>query len=135
MLGDALPEVVLDHVDVGEAGTSVDREDGGGGLGRAVDPVGEVDVGGVDVAGGGDDGHGGLRGGGEGEGEGRRRGVSSLGSDECRLKDASVWLVRRPSGFSATLGSAQNDRFSGLSNAQRTVVGGAEYRGLPLGLT
>ena len=30
VLGDALPEVVLDHVDVGEAGASVDGEDGGG---------------------------------------------------------------------------------------------------------
>ncbi len=52
VLGEALPDVVLDHVDVGEAGASIDCEDGGCLLRCAVDPVGEVDVGGVDVAGG-----------------------------------------------------------------------------------
>ena len=66
VLGDLLPEVVLDHVDVGEAGAAVDGEDGGGFVRRAVGPVGDGDVGGGDVAGGRDDGHRGLGEGGGG---------------------------------------------------------------------
>lgn len=42
--GEALPDVVLEHVDVGEAGAAVDGDDSGCGGGCAVDLVGEVDV-------------------------------------------------------------------------------------------